>query len=69
MTTKTYKWGHGGLHHYEWHDVADACKKLTGEAAINEADAVDKLTAHFGSTPRIGYDEGPEYFEGGHNDD
>ena len=77
MTTKTYEWGHGGLHYYEWHEVADACEKLTGVQAADEADAVQKLSQHFGRTPKIGYDEGcdtgyehyDDYYAGGHNND
>jgi len=74
MTDKIYKW-HGGSVAIDWYEAEDECLRLTGEQAADEKDAVDRLSRHFGSAPKVEYDEGPtphydgDYFEGGHNDD
>lgn len=69
MTTKNYEWGYGGTHSYDNSEVIEACVKYTGVAPASIDDAVERLSAHFCSEPRISYDEGDNYFEGGHNDD
>lgn len=56
MTTKVYTWH--GPHFYEWHEVRDACEKLTGVETANEDEAVQRLSQYFGKAPKIGYDEG-----------
>lgn len=68
MTTKIYSWNGGGTQ-LEWYEVKDECQRLTNIHAADEADAVNHLDKHFGHPHRVKYDEGDDFYEGGHNED